>query len=422
MRGDRFDVVVVGASLAGCTAATLYARQGLSVALVESHRDPAHYKRACTHFIQSTAWPVIRRLGMAEAIMEAGGRPNRLSIWTRWGWLEFPGGVDAPVDGDQRAADEGAADTGVNIRRSALDPMLRAHTGAEPNVTMLMGQRVSDVVVRAGRVVGVRASGGGREQEFFGRLVVGADGRTSKVAECAGQPSVTKPHGRFVYFAPFTGVGLPDEASRMWLLEPDVAYAFPNGEVTILSVMPTADRLAEFRKDLRGNYLEHLRRLPHGPDLSAAEQVGELSGVLNYICVSRRPAAPGLALIGDAAMTSDYMWGTGCSFAFQSAAWLVDATASALLRAGDVDPGLRRYAARHRQVLAGHHRLMSDYADGRGFNPMERLLYAAAVRDPRLARHVVEFGERRMSVRKFLSPNMVMRSLLVNRPQSAVAA
>ena len=55
MRGDRFDVVVVGASLAGCTAATLYARQGLSVALVESHRDPAHYKRACTHFIQSTA-------------------------------------------------------------------------------------------------------------------------------------------------------------------------------------------------------------------------------------------------------------------------------------------------------------------------------------------------------------------------------
>ena len=413
MRGDKFDVVVVGASLAGCTAATLFARQGLSVALLESHRDPAHYKRACTHFIQSTAWPVIRRLGMAKAIMEAGGRPNRLSIWTRWGWLEFPGGGDDPGED---------ADTGVNIRRSALDPMLRARTAAEPNVTMLMGQRVSDAIVRAGRVVGVRASGGGREQEFFGRLVVGADGRSSKVAECAGQPAVTKPHGRFVYFAPFTGVGLPDEASRMWLLEPDVAYAFPNGEVTILSVMPTADRLPEFRKDLRGNYFDRLRRLPHGPDLSNAEQVGELSGVLNYGCVSRRPASPGLAMVGDAAMTSDYLWGTGCSFAFQSSAWLVDATAPALLRAEDLDPALRRYAARHRQVLAGHHRLMSDYADGRGFNPVERLLYAAAVRDPQVARHVVEFGDRRMSVRKFLSPNMVLRSLLVNRPQSAVAA
>ena len=182
------------------------------------------------------------------------------------------------------------------------------------------------------------------------------------------------------------------------------------------------DRLEEFRKDLRGNYFTRLRSLPDGPDLSAAEQVGELSGVLNYSCVSRRPAAPGLALVGDAAMTSDYLWGTGCSFAFRSAAWLVDATAPALTRGEDPDPSLRRYAARHRQALAGHHRLMSDYADGRAFNPVERLLYAAAVRDPRVARHVVEFGERRMNVRQFLSPGMLARSVLVNRPRPAAAA
>ena len=95
MRRDHFDVVIVGASLAGCTAATLFARQGLSVVLLEAHRDPEHYKRACTHFIQPTAWPVINRLGVADAVMAAGGRPNRLSIWTRWGWLEFPGGADS---------------------------------------------------------------------------------------------------------------------------------------------------------------------------------------------------------------------------------------------------------------------------------------------------------------------------------------
>lgn len=412
MRRDHFDVVIVGASLAGCTAATLFARQGLSVVLLEAHRDPEHYKRACTHFIQPTAWPVINRLGVADAVMAAGGRPNRLSIWTRWGWLEFPGGADSSP----------GADIGVNIPRSTLDPLLRARTAAEPTVTVLAGERVSDVVVRAGRAVGVRAGSGGREREYLGRLVVGADGRSSRVAESAGQRSLTRPHGRFVYFAPFTGVGLPDEASRMWMLEPDIAYAFPNGEVTILSVMPTRDRLEEFRKDLRGNYFTRLRSLPDGPDLSAAEQVGELSGVLNYSCVSRRPAAPGLALVGDAAMTSDYLWGTGCSFAFRSAAWLVDATAPALTRGEDPDPSLQRYAARHRQALAGHHRLMSDYAGGRAFNPVERLLYAAAVRDPRVARHVVEFGERRMNVRQFLSPGMLARSVLVNRPRPAAAA
>ena len=407
MRTDRFDVVVVGAGLAGCTAATLFARRGLSVGLLEAHRDPAHYKRACTHFIQPTAWPVISRLGLADAIIDAGGRPNRLSIWTRWGWLDFPTGSGP------------AGERGVNVRRSILDPLLRSRTAAEPNVTLLAGARVSDVIVRAGRVTGVRTGDG---HEVFGRLVVGADGRASRVAERAGVPSIDRPHGRFVYFAPFTGVRLPDEASRMWLLEPDVAYAFPNGEVTVLSVMPARDRLPAFRNDPSGNFFRSLQRLPDGPDLTGADQVGDLSGVLNYACVSRRPAATGLALVGDAALTSDYLWGTGCSFAFHSAAWLVDATAPALSRADDPDPSLRRYASLHRRSLAGHHRVMSDYADGRPFNPVERLLYSAAVRDPQVARHVAAFGERRMGVGQFLSPAVLMRSVLVNRPRPATAA
>ena len=68
----KYDVIVVGASVGGCTAAILYARHGLNVALVERSTDPAHYKKLCTHYLQPAAVDTIRRLGLTELIEEAG--------------------------------------------------------------------------------------------------------------------------------------------------------------------------------------------------------------------------------------------------------------------------------------------------------------------------------------------------------------
>ena len=59
-----FDVAVVGASIAGCTAARLYAQRGARVALVEQRPDPDAYKTVCTHYIQSSATPT--KIGRAH--------------------------------------------------------------------------------------------------------------------------------------------------------------------------------------------------------------------------------------------------------------------------------------------------------------------------------------------------------------------
>ena len=74
--GDHeYDVAIVGASLAGCTAATFLGRAGARVALIESHADPASYKRMCTHVIQASASPTLARLGiLAELKRPAPGR------------------------------------------------------------------------------------------------------------------------------------------------------------------------------------------------------------------------------------------------------------------------------------------------------------------------------------------------------------
>jgi menaquinone-9 beta-reductase len=394
---SRFDVVVVGASLAGCTAATLFARRGLRVALLEAHHDPASYKRACTHYLQPSAVPTLRRLGWDAPVEAAGALPNRIETWTRWGWLRPPPGT-----------------SGYNIPRQRLDPLLRSLAADEPGVTLLLGHTVGDLLPDDGAGPAVVARTRSGSHRIAARLVVGADGRHSRVARAAGLPVTERPHGRFVYFASYEGVDTGSAgASRMWLLEPDVAYAFPNDGVTVLSVMPALDALPSFRRDLPGSFAAAVARLPDGPDLSGARRVSALTGVVSYACLRRRPVARGLALVGDAAMTSDYLWGVGCGFALQSAEWLVEATGTALVDGRGLGPALRRYRRAHRRALAGHHALTTSFASGRDLNAVERLLFAAAVRDPATAERLGRYAERSAGALHLLAPTGLVRAALV---------
>ena len=81
------DVIIVGASVGGCTAAMLFARQGLRVALLERSKDINTYKKVCTHYIQPNAVPTLKRLGLTDEIEAAGGIRNGSQAWTRWGWV-----------------------------------------------------------------------------------------------------------------------------------------------------------------------------------------------------------------------------------------------------------------------------------------------------------------------------------------------
>jgi menaquinone-9 beta-reductase len=403
MTEHRYDVVVVGGSLAGCTAARLFAQQGLSVALVEKHRDPAHYKRLCTHFIQASARPTIERLGLAEPLEGAGAVRTCVRVWTRWGWVTPPTG-------------EG---WGYNVRRQTLEPMLRDLTLATPGVEGYLGWTVRQLVDRDGRIDGVVARDrDGEERTLYGSLVVGADGAGSKVAELAGVGPRVVPNERFGYFAHFRGIERPAEGrSLMWMLEPDIAYVFPSDDgVTLLAAMPSKKWLPAFDDDRQGTFDRYVRSLPEAPDLTGAEQVTPLVGTRDYPLRSRPVAPqPGLALIGDAARTSDPVWGVGCGWAFQSAEWLVDATSAGLRASGvGLAEGIRAYRRRHRH-LAAHDFLIADHAKVRDLNPVELSVFSAATRDEETARRFEAFGARTAPAWTIMSPALLTRTTRVNR-------
>lgn len=399
------DVIVVGASLAGCTAARLYAQHGLRVALVEQQREAGAFKHLCTHFIQASATPVLKAIGLDQLIEQAGGVRNSVDIWTRYGWA----GEVPPEDA------AGNRLFGYNIRRQRLDPMLRELVAQASGVSLLSGCSVRGLIRERGAIVGVEV-GGRHSGALRARLVVAADGRNSPSAELAGVRPKSAPNCRGGAFAAYRAVPLRrGNCSQMWFYGDDVGYVFPNEDgLTVIAYMMHKDKLPAFREDAAKALEASLAALPDAPDLKRAQPLGRPVLVKDYPSEWRPTIVQGMALIGDAQMSLDPLWGVGCGFAFQTAQWLVDCTASSLRSDAPLAPGLKRYARTVTQRLGGHRFLMVDFAKRRRFNAVERLMFSAAAKDRQMARHLYEFGARLSSPMQFLSPRALLRAIWVN--------
>jgi len=391
-----YDVAVVGASIAGCTAARMFAQRGARVALIERRPALDAYKTVCTHFIQSSANGTIRRLGLAPLLDEQGALLNAIEIWTPFGgWIRLPPTTEG----------------GYSVTRQTLDPILRRLAAETPGVELLAGETVVGLLEN-GRVAGVETEDRSHgRRKLPARLVVAADGRDSRVARIANLPGRVRPHGRFFYWAYYENLPLRSgEDAQMWIMDPDGAYVFPmeNG-IALALAGPHKRRLPEFRADLEGAYERYMANLPDGPDFASATRVSKLLGKLEMPNVWRSRSRPGLAFVGDAILASDPFWGVGCGWAFQSAEWLVEETAEAVTGGADLDEALRRYRRRHTRELLPHHLMICDTASGRDATAMERGLFRAAARDPEVARAFEGVGARREKPWSILTPGTLAR-------------
>ena len=397
-----FDVVVVGASIAGSAAARLLALGGARVALVERRPDPAAYKVTCTHQIQSSAVPAIERLGLAPLLERAGAIRSRAAGWTpHGGWLLMP--PDAPP--------------GYGITRRSLDPILRKLAVETPGVESFLGRTVVGLLGERDRVGGVEVEGTDHERErLTATLTVAADGRDSTVARLARVPARVRPHNRFVYFAYWRGVGTPKDEARLWLLEPDAGAVFPNeDDITLIAAVAHNARLPEFRADPEAAYARFVGRLPDGPELGDAERTSKLLGKLSMPNKFRVASRPGVAFVGDAALATDPLFGVGCGWAFQSAEWLVDEAGSAVLGDGDLERALDRYRRAFLRRLGPHHLQIADYSSGRPMRLNERILFRAATADPVVGAAAEAFATRRASpLQLMLDPRVGARVLRAN--------
>ena len=165
-----FDVIVVGAGIAGCVTAHQLARSGHDVLVVERGTRPGAKNLSggvlyCR--VLEEVWPDF----VARAPIERVITRNCLTFLN-------PGSHVTVDYGDDRLADPVNA---VSVLRARLDPWL-ATQSEEAGATVMPGMLVDELLLEGDRVVGIRAG----DDELRSHVVVAADGANSFLCRAAG--------------------------------------------------------------------------------------------------------------------------------------------------------------------------------------------------------------------------------------------
>jgi 2-polyprenyl-6-methoxyphenol hydroxylase-like FAD-dependent oxidoreductase len=196
-------------------------------------------------------------------------------------------------------------------------------------------------VIREGaRVAGVRyRTRADEEGEIRARLVVGADGRRSGIAEAVGaRPWITCPNDRIMFYAYATD---PHPAWRrtaaQWREGRELGTVFPcDGEsegdpLTLVLLMPPADRAPEFKQDPEGAWERTIAAIPPMAErLEGSRRVTKLRSSREHPSFFRHSTGPGWALAGDAGHFKDPVTAQGIRDALRFGRLLGEAVAPAL--------------------------------------------------------------------------------------------
>ncbi|MDO5026118.1 MAG: FAD-dependent oxidoreductase [Trueperella sp.] len=163
-----FDVIVVGAGVAGSVAAYQLAKQGYEVLLVERGAEPGT-KNLSGGVLYSAVLEKIYGAAWADAPVERPVTRNVLSFLN----------ADSAVNLDYW--DERLAGNAVTVLRAKLDPWL-AEQAEEAGASVISGIKVDSLIREGDYFTGIRAAG----EEMRAKVVILADGVNSFLAQGAG--------------------------------------------------------------------------------------------------------------------------------------------------------------------------------------------------------------------------------------------
>ena len=332
--GRPWDVIVVGARVAGSTLAAYLGNAGLRTLLIDRVRFPAYVPR-------QGSWELPTRQRWAELgvlpLIDAVGAPARRGYYSAVGdavlTYRFPEGDPAGYN--------------MMIRRLVLDNILARYAGALPTVELRTGHAATRLLWDDDRVVGVQTTEDGHSYQERASLVVGADGRHSWMARqvhAAEHERSLSPKANFI--ADYANTNLqPDMSVRVWDNVGSMGMLMMEDQLVTIGMGVWLTELESFRAGLPDSFEQRLRRHPlYREQLGNAERVSPIGGAVDLSMFKRKPYGPGWALVGDAGYHLDPLAARGTTAAVASAELLAQAITSSL---GGQQPESAAYAEYH---------------------------------------------------------------------------
>ena len=357
MSVERFDVVIVGARLAGCAVAAPLARAGRRVLVLDRMHFPSD--QLSTHVLMPAGTSELAMLGALPRVLAL--TPSRV----RYVQIE----VDGVVCRERLRPASDGIDYGVCVPRDLQDEQL-VEAAREQGAEVHEGSTLTALSWAAGRVAGVRyRDAGATEREVRAKLVIGADGRRSTVAALVGawHPYRVSRNGRglvFRYLEDPRADTADAQTYCQWREDESFAFAFPTtpaGRLLVL-LMGHRDEVRAARSDPESYWM---RKLAQHPGLArrveGAPPGTKLRSTADTPAFFRASSGPGWALAGDAGHFKDPVTGQGMRDAMFAGRTLAEKVLPVLDDSAGLDRATRQWEAeRDRECLPAYHFANAD--------------------------------------------------------------
>jgi 2-polyprenyl-6-methoxyphenol hydroxylase-like FAD-dependent oxidoreductase len=310
---DFHEVVIVGGGIGGSALAAVLARAGRDVLLLE--QTEVFEDRVRGEWI--APWGVVetQRLGLFDTLKAAGGH----HIGRHVTYDE----TRTPEEAEARTLPLGIFAADVPGPLAIGNPhhcQLLFDTATAGGATTLRGAMVTSV--SPGVEPSVTYVRNGVEHTVRCRLIVGAEGRMSKVREAAGITlHQDRPHHWFAGML-VEGAGGWDQDLQAIGTEEDFAFlAFPQGgdKVRLYGSFPLEQKGRFGGPEGPRRFLDafRLKCCPAGETIADGTPAGPVLSYFNNDSWTDTQAAPGVVLVGDAAGWNDPINGLGLSITYR---------------------------------------------------------------------------------------------------------